>query len=212
MSVFVCIPTMRDIDARTTEAAFRLCAGHAGGAEFHMVQAQPVDYSRNLCVKLFLETQHSHILFIDSDVVPPDNCLELMLAARRPIVCGIYPLLLNQAAIRTSVAMKKADGEYEFLGQLGDQPFEVDAGGMGCCLIERQVLTRMEYPWFQFQQQPDCKLIGEDIYFFEQAARLGIKPLVIPQIHCSHIKTIDLLDVIRAVWKAKTPQPQPVCT
>lgn len=133
-----------------------------------------------------------------------------MLAARRPIVCGVYPLLLNQAKICTSVAMKKGDNDYEFIGELGDQPFEVDAGGMGCCLIERQVLERIEYPWFSFKQRPGCKLTGEDIHFFEQAAKLGIRPLVIPQIQCSHIKTIDLLDVIRAVWKARTQPPQPV--
>ena len=55
-------------------------------------------------------------------------------------------------------------------------------------------------------------LTGGDIHFFEQAAKLGIRPLVIPQIQCSHIKTIDLLDVIRAVWKARDQPPQPVCT
>ena len=107
--------------------------------------------------------------------------------------------------------MKKGDNDYEFMGELGDQPFEVDAGGMGCCLIERQVLERLEYPWFRFLHRPGCALTGEDIYFFEQAAKLGIRPLVIPQIQCSHIKTIDMLDVIRAVWKARAPQPQPAC-
>ncbi len=212
MSVFVCIPTASDIRSATAAAAFRICAGHAGGAEFRTVHAQPTDYARNLGVKLFLGSSHSHIFFLDSDVVPPDDGLDLMLAARRPIVCGVYPLLLANATICTSVARRDGKGAYEFLGEFGEHPFEVDAGGMGCCLIERQVLERMEYPWFRFRQEPDCKLIGEDIYFFERAAKLGFRPLVIPQIQCSHLKTVDLLDVIRAVSRARSRNAQMVCT
>ncbi len=212
MSVFVCIPTACDIHNEAAGAAFRICANHAGGAEFQTIPAQPTDYARNLCVEAFLKTKHAHLFFIDSDVVPPDNSLDLMLAARRQIVCGVYPLLLGGATICTSVAKLDGDGTYEFLGDFGEEPFEVDAGGMGCCLIERQVLERMEYPWFKFQQKPDCKLTSEDIYFFEKAARLDIKPLVIPRIQCSHMKTVDLLEVIHAVSHARSRQLQPAVT
>ncbi len=209
MSVFVCIPTANDIHSMTAAAVFRICANHAGGAEFQTIAAQPADFSRNLCVRKFLDSQHSHMFFVDSDVVPPDECLDLMLASRRPIVCGVYPLLLGQKSIHTSVARRNAEGQYEFVVELGDQPFDVDAGGMGCCLIERSVLERMEPPWFRFVQNSDCSLIGEDIFFFERAARLGIRPLVIPQVQCSHFKTVDLLEVIRTVWRARSPQLQP---
>ncbi|MHC5111588.1 MAG: hypothetical protein ACYTHJ_17115 [Planctomycetota bacterium] len=89
MSIFVAIPTAADIHGATTAAAFRICAGHAGGAEFWSIQAQPTDFARNQCVERFLKTGHSHLFFIDSDVVPPDDSLSLLLAADRPIVCGI---------------------------------------------------------------------------------------------------------------------------
>lgn len=89
MSVFVCIPTGSDIRSEAAAAAFRICATHAGGAELRTVRAQPTDYAGNLGVKLFLDSAHSHIFFFDSDLVPPDNCLDLLLAARRPIVCGV---------------------------------------------------------------------------------------------------------------------------
>ena len=210
MSVFVCIPTAREIHGATTGATFRICASHQGGAEFYTVMAQPADHARNLCVRQFLQTKHSHLFFVDSDVVPPDNCLDVMLAARRPIVCGVYPLLVGTATVRTSLATRKPDGTYEFLGVLPNEPFEVDAGGMGCCLIERRVLEQMESPWYRFIPRPDGGLTGEDIYFFERAAELGIKPWVLPKVHCSHIKTIDLLEVIQAIWKARAEQPEPV--
>ena len=218
MSVFVCIPTARDIRSETTEAAFRICSGHGGGAEFRAVQTHPTDYARNQCVKLFLNSSHSHIFFLDSDVVPPDNVLDLMLATNRPLVCGIYPLMLAHSTICTSIAKRNANGTYEFLGDFPQEPFEADAGGMGCCLIARPVLEQMEFPWFKFRQKPDCMITGEDIYFFEKAAELGFKPLVIPKIQCSHFKTVDLLDVIRAATgnrrAAGRPahQPEPVAT
>ncbi len=209
MSILVCIPTARDIHSRTTEAAFRVCAGHAGGVEFCTIEAQPADYSRNLGVRRFRESRHSHIFFLDSDVVPPDDSLALMLAAGRPIVCGVYPLLLGRR-LCTSVAKRNDTGELEFLGELPGQPFEVDAAGMGCCLIERSVFDRLEYPWFTFRHQPGGGITGEDIHFFEQAARAGLKPLVIPQVQCSHFKTIDLLEVIRVVWSSRARQPDSV--
>ncbi len=210
MSVFVCIPTASDIRSETTEAAFRICARHAGGAEFRAVHAQPTDFCRNECVRLFLASPHRHMLFIDSDVVPPDDALEVMLAAGRPVVCGIYPLMLAHSTICTSVARRGANGTYDFLGDFESEPFEVDAGGMGCCLIERSVLEGMEFPWFKFEQRTDCRLIGEDVYFFEKAAKQGYRPLVVPQIQCSHLRTVDLLDVIRAVHKSRSQRCEPV--
>lgn len=213
MSVFVCIPTARDIHGLTTAAAFRICATHAGGAEFKTYQAQPTDYCRNLCVRDFLKTGHSHLLFIDSDVLPPDECLDAMLAADRPLVCGMYPLLLDEANICVSVARRSEAGDYEFLTEFPDRPFEADAAGMGCCLIRRDVFDLIAYPWFRFRQREDCKLTGEDIHFFEQCARAGIRPLVVPQILCSHFKTVDLIEVLTAVHQAKhATRERPVLT
>jgi len=205
MSVFVCIPTARDIHGLTTAAVFRICAGHADGAEFKTYQAQPTDYCRNLCVRDFLKTGHSHLLFIDSDVQPPDDCLDQMLAANRPVVCGMYPLLLDDSNLCVSVAQRTADGEYRFLHDFPDEPFEADAAGMGCCLIRRDVFDLIEYPWFHFQQRSDCQLTGEDVYFFEQCGRAGVRPLILPGILCSHFKTVDLLEVLTAVQQAKGP-------
>lgn len=192
MSVLICIPTDRDIDSRTAENAFAICANYAGGASFRTVRAHPTDRCRNLCVESLLRSQHSHIFFIDSDVVPPVGCLEAMLAVNRPIVCGIYPLQL-EGELCTSVARKIAPNEYGFYSEYPSKPFEADAAGMGCCLIKREVFYRISSPWFQFVPREDGHQTGEDIYFFEKCALEGIRPLVIPQILCSHHKTVDLL-------------------
>ncbi len=207
MSILVCIPTAYDIHALTTAAAFRICSGHQAGAEFRTFQARPTDFARNLCARFLMEGSHSHLLFIDSDIVPPDDCLDLMLAARRPLVCGVYPLLLDNSRVCTCLAEKTGENRYNFLDTHGDTPFEVDVAGLGCCLIAREVFTKLPYPWFQFEQKPDGQLIGEDFRFFEDAARVGYKPLIIPQIQCAHYKNVNLFDVIRAVQLARQAQP-----
>lgn len=204
MSIFVAIPTAESIHALTTAAAFRICAGYRGGAEFRTIVARPTDHARNLCVQAFLRTNHSHMLFLDSDVVPPDNCIDLLMGANRPLACGVYPLLLGDSTLTTSLFRKAANGEYHYVEDLSEQPFEVDAAGMGCCLIARAVLERVAYPWFRFEFGENCKITGEDFYFFEQAAATGgYKPLVIPQAICGHYKNIDLLDVFKALRRSR---------
>lgn len=86
MSVLICVPTTGDIHSETAEVALAICANHAGGASFRTVRAHPTDRCRNLCVQGFLQSPHSHLLFLDSDVVPPADCLELTLSVDRPVV------------------------------------------------------------------------------------------------------------------------------
>lgn len=191
MSVMVCVPTDGDIRSETTEAVFAICANHSDGAGFLSLRAHPTDRCRNQCVEAFLASPHSHLLFIDSDVVPPANCLELMLAIKQPVVCGIYPLVIENK-LCTSVAQKMAQDTYGFLHDYPDEPFEIDAAGMGCCLIVREVFERIDQPWFKFQVRDDGNQTGEDIYFFERCVEIGIRPVVLPQILCSHHRTVDL--------------------
>jgi hypothetical protein len=198
MSVLVCIPTDRDIHSETAEAALAICANHAGGASFRTMRAHPVDRCRNLCVREFLQSPHSHLLFIDSDIVPPTNCLDAMLAAGREVVCGVYPLQL-EGHLCSSVARKLAPNTYGFLNDFPDEPFEVDAAGMGCCLIARSLLERMQPPWFLFQVRPDHHQTGEDIFFFEKCAELGVRALVLPQLLCAHHRTLNLLEAFQEV-------------
>jgi hypothetical protein len=198
MSVLVCVPTYRDIDSRTAEAAFAICANHPGGASFRTVRAHPIDRCRNLCVEKFLKTSHTHLLFLDSDVVPPANCLEIMLAEGHPLVCGIYPLQL-EGEICLSIARQVAPNTYAFLRDAPEEPIEIDAAGMGCCLMGREVLEALSFPWFRFQRRRDGHQTGEDIFFFEKCAAAGIRARVVPEVMCSHHRSVDLLSVWREV-------------
>ena len=54
-----------------------------------------LDKARNLCVKKFLETDCSDLIFIDSDVGFDDDAIEKLLVYDRDIIAGIYPLKVD---------------------------------------------------------------------------------------------------------------------
>lgn len=192
MSVLVCIPTRSEIDSRTAETALAICANHQGGTTLCTIQAHPIDRCRNLCVSAFLQSPHSHLFFLDSDVVPPADCLNVLLEADEPVVCGMYPLFLDNQ-LCTSVGIRTQPRGYRFLAETPEEPFYVDAGGMGCCLIAREVFQRVQPPWFQFSHKQDFSQEGEDIFFFEKCAEAGIRTLALPQLMCQHHRPVDLL-------------------
>ena len=109
MSVLVCIPTAGSICPETAEVAYAICSGHAPGASFRSFHAHPIDRCRTLCARAFCHSPHDHMLFIDSDVVPPANCLDLMLAQDHPFVCGIAPIELADGLWHESVRLTGAD-------------------------------------------------------------------------------------------------------
>jgi GT2 family glycosyltransferase len=61
------------------------------------------------------------------------------------------------------------------------EPFEVEAAGMGCMLIHRNVFQSMKRPFFDF--------VGEDHGFCGAARKLGYKIVALPSVQCGHIGT-----------------------
>ena len=57
------------------------------------VNVQPVDNARNEIVKAFLESDCTHLLFIDSDTIPPLDALKRLLAHDKPIISAITPIV-----------------------------------------------------------------------------------------------------------------------
>jgi hypothetical protein len=54
------------------------------------------------------------------------------------------------------------------------------ADGIGCgvMLIKASVFKKIEFPYFYFEQLPNEKLLGEDIYFCVKAKDAGIETYV----------------------------------
>ncbi|MEA2056891.1 MAG: hypothetical protein U9O78_04305, partial [Patescibacteria group bacterium] len=134
-------------------------------AELYFSNINPTYSNRNACVKYFLDhTDHTHMLFIDSDIVPYENPLQL-LAHEKHIVGGVYPRWkLNNYEW---LAMKRLDdGSYIQLKPKKRKGLvECDGLGAGCLMMSREVLSNIKAPFKDGIREDGTRGIGHDFLF-----------------------------------------------
>lgn len=112
----------------------------------------------------------THILWLDDDhVFNPDMAVYLARHHDKDVVSALY---FGRTQHLPVVYVKdKSPGKYNHYPLIVVPPnlFEVDAVGMGACLMQMSVLDRMKEPWFAFNNS------GEDIHFCVHAKEQGIK-------------------------------------
>lgn len=162
------------------------------------------DYARNEVVKDFLASDCDILWFLDSDVTPPLDVLDIVtehhekwLAAGAP-----YPVFMPQGddPIPHVVFTVYREG-----GSGGLAPSAIPSAGIdwvagvgtGCMFLKREVFERLEKPYFEFKFDPQSRkpLVGEDLGFCLKLKDLSIPFFVDFAKVCKHLKTVDLLDV-----------------
>lgn len=113
----------------------------------------------------------THILWLDDDhVFNPDMLVYLARHGDKDMVSALY---YGRAGRHLPVAYVKdeTDDKYKHfpLIEVPEKLCEVDAVGFGALLMRRDLLDRLEDPWFAFNSA------GEDIYFCVHAKEQGAK-------------------------------------
>ncbi|KKK72141.1 hypothetical protein LCGC14_2906870 [marine sediment metagenome] len=151
--------------------------------------------ARNIVCRHFLKGTWSHLFFIDDDIRPPEHVIDTLLGYEKQVICANYLLFLDGHL--HPAAYKKAKDTYESycMGEIGMK--EVDAIGLGACLIEREVIEKaMAKDCFTFEYDEDGYLSkGEDITFSECVKKLGYPIHYDFNTMCRHVKQIDLCDI-----------------
>ena len=112
--------------------------------------------ARNELARVFLESGHDYLMFIDADIGFDANAVAMLLAGDRDIACGIYPKKeVNWDSVKKAAREGKNDlhdhaGAFVFnmvgSGDVETDPegfIEVRHGGTGFMLIKRGVLEQM---------------------------------------------------------------------
>jgi hypothetical protein len=124
-----------------------------------------IQRARNSLAHQFLKTDHSHLLFIDGDMLFGAADVLRMVDADKDVICAVCPKKeINWAAVAEAaragvpaqdlrrhagaLVVKFLDGQPPVEAPL-DQPLEIAAGGTGIMLIRREVLEGIvSAPWY----------------------------------------------------------------
>ena len=160
--IFVGSPVHSDVSMHYTQALLEFqsaCMKKKIPVEFQLIKSSLVTQGRNLCVAGFLDSDCTHLLFIDSDIYFQAKSIFTMLEKDKDVISVPYPLktlmwdkafkkmkegkIKNPDDIRRvlhTYPMKVPD-EKEI--RLDNGVMEVTDSPTGCMLIKRDVINKM---------------------------------------------------------------------
>jgi len=159
--------------------------------EFIPVGQYGVDQSRQRAANMFMgmPADFTHLLFLDSDIIPSDFAITNLLQDNKDIVSGIYA---NSLHTGLAAWINEQPLQLPQLVQTNkvDPLVEVDKVGMGLCLIKREVFKRLvsvDQPWFYYKVD-EIGPHSEDFYFFSLLKRIGVKVYIDIRVQGLHMK------------------------
>lgn len=171
--VAICVPVRDLVTAAFTYSLSMLTkkCGEAGvKVSLHMVMGSEVAMQRQQLVDEALQTDCTHILWLDSDMKFPTNVLEALLSYDKDIIACNYS---TRVPPHRPVAFKtQHDLDERVFNTTGIE--EIFAIGMGCMLVKREVYENMSRPHFSVTwNEGYTNLVGEDVYFCTKANEAG---------------------------------------
>lgn len=157
----------------------------------------PIDANRNEHVRgIIAQLKPDYILFLDADMTHPADTLVKLLAHNKDIVGGLYHYGAHPFPPVALVRNSDDSMRYTAITLYDDALFRVDATGMGCVLIKREVFENVEFPWFLYEEDPDkgIRSISEDMHFFKKVRAEGYEVWIDPTVKCGHIKTVEITE------------------
>jgi len=163
-SIFVATPCHSDVSLHYFQACLefqKVCMKNDVLASFQIMKSSLVTQGRNLCVSSFMESSHTHMLFVDSDIEFQAQSVFKMVAADKGVISVPYPLKqlmwdkcwdrLNNGSIKNAKDLK-FKGLYTYpMKVMDEKDIRIDQDGVievthsptGCMLIKREVIEKM---------------------------------------------------------------------
>lgn len=157
-------------------------------------QLSMIYVAREKLAQKCVQEKYDWLFFIDSDMVLPPDALLKLLAHDKPIVSGIafkrYPPF--DPCFYKKVEITDRGVRLEHYRAWPKTLIEVDAVGMACCLIRREVFeTIRENNMPPFFPIPTT---GEDIAFCLRAKQCGFKIYADTTVSCGHITSAPITE------------------
>lgn len=160
---------------------------------------KPIAQNRNLTVQKFLKSGMDYLMFLDGDIIPPKNILNLV-DFDKDIIGGlcfafmdyrIVPLALKWIPEKERKENERPFRVLDFKGTEG--LVEVDAIGTGHMIIAKRVLEKVvKQPFCNQYDDMGIKTMGLDLSFCKKAKDEGFKVWCHLDYPCSHWTELDL--------------------
>lgn len=163
------------------------------------VESYSIAWGRCRAVDLVRERcpDATHIMFIDSDVEPPNGATERLLNHDKDIVFGVCPQVMDvpfepgRAMIYLTVARTIEEGRI-MIHELPQDLFEVEFAGGACLLVRLSVFDKIEWPYFKMQYSREGMYFPEDFWFCWKARQAGFEIYADPLIQVKHHHSLDV--------------------
>jgi len=174
IKLFVATPVHSECSIHYTQSLLELqkeCWRKKIGVRFHLMKSSLVTQGRNMCVSAFLESDSTHLLFIDSDISFNAGAAERLVACDKDVISIPYPLkdmnwdkalkLFNEGKLKTAQDVRnKAFYRYPMKVpdnnaiKIKDGIIEVTHSPTGFMMIKREVFDKMieKYPHLRIDQ------------------------------------------------------------
>ena len=144
----------------------------------------------------YMRPRPTHILFLDSDVIPRTKTLKVLLGHGKDIISGVVPIF-QRKNFAWNVSREEDFSPLEE-DDLPSNPFKVESCGFGIVLVKTSVLDKMEWPYWRSEYKPGLRTLGEDIYFCQKAKAAGFDIWCDPKVKCDHVTRSSYLSMLRS--------------
>ena len=143
-----------------------------------------VHVNRTNIVQKAMQERADYLLFVDSDMMFAVNSFGLLFSQQKDIIGANYNM--RRLPLRSTVKMSR-ESTNEKPTKWSKEPFKCYAVPTGLMLIKMSVFDRIAKPWFAYKWAEENMLVGEDVWFCEQAYQAGIEVWCDPRITIKHI-------------------------
>jgi hypothetical protein len=179
--VIIGMPCTETVKAKTAHAVGCLAIGNPDIIDFLMIQSCDLSSSRMWLVKEAKKRGATHLLFVDSDMVFPEDTLRRLLAANKDIIGVEYH--------KRKFPLQTVSAYMPDVEKSETEPFKVGIAGTGVMLIKLDIFDnpKMDKNWFSFGRNAEGEnVIGEDGWFCNTARAAGYDIWVDPTIKVYH--------------------------
>lgn len=212
MSVLVAIPHRgSQPPAETAASVISACAFLKDADMIGVRRPYSVCNARNEAVRRLLESEHTHLMFVDEDVHIPPDCITGLLSLDTDIATGqvpcIHPHVTGLNIPFLPIVTEEVTGKFgkDVKFRWVKDSKRILRCGAACLLVKREVFESLGFPWFRWladtEESHMAEPVGEDVDFCDRAIAAGFEIKVHGQVRCSHIKETDISSQMVEEWQ-----------